>query len=327
MPSRVGRLRNANLTPAYRRGLRAASQWLFDLTVLLGYKLRRHSSPSVIDRALERCIDHAYQSGEKLYFVRLGLIGVQRAWHLSGPLLRGSWAAIRGWRVLQPVRSRVPMSKTILKALLITLLATGHSQSGFVREGYWGAMLATWLAFEALLRPGETEALRVEDLCFPSAMPGEDSEEALVITIRKPKTRRLWQTQFALVRCPELVKWLRWWVEEAPSTRLLFRLGRRRWSRLFGEGLARLLLHDRGFTLGSLRSGGATWHFKTFENLARLQYLGRWARADTLRYYLHEALTVAQSSVESKQLVELALQSVHLLSNPPPRPVRALVRA
>ena len=103
---------------------------------------------------LERCIDVAYQRGEKLYFVRLGLIGLQRAFHLSGPLLRGSWAAIRGWRVLQPVRSRVPMSKSILKALLVVLLATGKSFTGRAREGYWAAMLATWVSFEGLLRPG-----------------------------------------------------------------------------------------------------------------------------------------------------------------------------
>ena len=207
MPSRSGRLRNANLTPEYRRGLRTAAFWLFDLARSLGARLTKTTPAPEVDRVLERCIDVAYQRGEKLYFVRLGLIGLQRVFHLSGPLLRGSWAAIRGWRVLQPVRSRVPMSKAILKALLVTLLATGHSLSGRGREHYWASMLATWLSFEGLLRPGETSVLRVSDLCFPDGVAGEDSQQGLVITIKKPKTRRLWQTQFVLVKCPELIAW------------------------------------------------------------------------------------------------------------------------
>ena len=46
-------------------------------------------------------------------------------------------------------------------------------------------MLATWLSFEASLRPGETEALTVGDLCFL-----ENSELAegvsLVVGIKRP---------------------------------------------------------------------------------------------------------------------------------------------
>lgn len=330
MPSRGGRLRNANLTPAYRRGLRTAAFWLYNLACSLGARLTRDTPAPQVDRVLERCIDVAYQRGEKLYFVRLGLIGLQRAFHLSGPLLRGSWAAIRGWRVLQPVRSRVPMSKSILKALLVVLLATGKSFTGRAREGYWAAMLATWISFEGLLRPGETSVLRVSDLCFPDGVAGVDSQEGLVVTIRKPKTRRLWQTQFVLIKCPELIAWLLWWCEGVPRDRLLFRMGRRQWYRLFKLGLERLLLQDRGFTLGSLRSGGATWHFRTYENLSTLQYLGRWARADTLRYYLHEALTVrveAESRPEAKRHLEFALEHVSVLDKPPRLSLRALLQA
>ena len=330
MPSRSGRLRNANLTPEYRRGLRTAAFWLFDLARSLGARLTKTTPAPEVDRVLERCIDVAYQRGEKLYFVRLGLIGLQRVFHLSGPLLRGSWAAIRGWRVLQPVRSRVPMSKAILKALLVTLLASGNSLSGRGREHYWASMLATWLSFEGLLRPGETSVLRVSDLCFPDGVAGEDSQQGLVITIKKPKTRRLWQTQFVLVKCPELIAWLRWWCAGCSRDRLVFRFSRRQWYRIFQHGLERLCLEDRGFTLGSLRSGGATWHFRTYENLSTLQYLGRWARADTLRYYLHEALTVrveAESRPEAKQHLEFALDHVNMLRKPPRLPCRALLVA
>ncbi|CAE7246419.1 unnamed protein product [Symbiodinium sp. CCMP2592] len=270
--------------------------------------LVRDTPPPTIDRVLEKCIDEAYRRGEKLYFVRLGLIGLQRAWHLSGPLLRRSWAAIRGWRVLQPVRSRIPMSRSVLRALLITLLATGNSTEGFARECYWGAMLASWLSFEALLRPGETAALRILDLTFPDGCAEELEAGGLVITIRKPDSA----TDLSLIR------WLRWWT--AGPDGILFRVARRQWSRLFAEGLGRLHLGNRGFTLSSLRFGGATWHFRVYENLPKLQYMGRWSRPDTLKYYLHEAMTIkvdAEAKPESKDAVHLALQHADKLELPP----------
>ena len=272
MPRCAGRLRNANLTPEYRRGLREAARWLLDLAISLGAQLSS-DSPQKVDRWLERCIEYAYDRGEKLYYVRLGLIGLQRAWHLSGPLLRGSWSAIRGWRALQPIRSRIPMSRSIMQGVVLTLLMMGNEENGYLREIMWAAMLSVWLSFEGLLRPGETEQLLVRDLCFPDQHGG--GSEGLVVTIRKPKTRRLWHTQFVLIRDRALISWLRWWTMGVSTNRVLFRVARRRWAKVFGQSLAWLQLDDRGFTLGSLRAGGATWHFKNSREPCTASVLGQ----------------------------------------------------
>ncbi|CAE7273945.1 rluB [Symbiodinium sp. CCMP2592] len=215
-----------------------------------------------VSRELGRAVaDALVRWGEKLYFVRLGLIGLQR-----------------------------------------------YPCPGRVCERY---LLPCW--------PQDL------DLTFPDGCAEELEAGGLVITIRKPKTRRLWQTQFVLVKDLCLIRWLRWWTAGTRHDRILFRVARRQWSRLFAEGLGRLHLGDRGFTLSSLRSGGATWHFRVYENLPKLQYMGRWSRPDTLKYYLHEAMTIkvdAEAKPESKDAVHLALQHVDKLELPPRRQKR-----
>ena len=192
-------------------------------------------------------------------------------------------------------------------------------RTALLREIMWAAMLSVWLSFEGLLRPGETEQLLVRDLCFPDQHGG--GSEGLVVTIRK-----LWHTQFVLIRDRALISWLRWWTTGVSTNRVLFRVSRRRWAKVFGQSLAWLQLDDRGFTLGSLRAGGATWHFKTHENLARLQFLGRWSRAETLRHYLHEALVETQSRPEAKAHLAFVLEHVRFLEAPPPAPLSRLLK-
>ena len=51
------------------------------------------------------------------------------------------------------------MSKSIAQGVVLTLLMMGNEESGYLREICWAAMLAVWLSFEGLLRPGETMQL------------------------------------------------------------------------------------------------------------------------------------------------------------------------
>ncbi|CAE7210929.1 SMYD3 [Symbiodinium sp. CCMP2592] len=170
-------LRHAALSVEYRHNLRESSAWLLNKARELGAKLTRRSSSRTVDRILEATVERCYQEGERLYKVTLGVLGLQRALQISGPLLRGTWAAIRGWRSLQPVKSRVPMSKYVLEGLLVVLTARALREVGRVRERFLAAMLASWICFEALLRPGEADNLLVGDVCLPD--PGLPSDEAV----------------------------------------------------------------------------------------------------------------------------------------------------
>ncbi|CAE7206467.1 unnamed protein product [Symbiodinium sp. CCMP2592] len=71
----------------------------------------------------------------------------------------------------------------------------------------------------------------------------------------------------------KVIRWLKWWCADRGRITL--------WQASALE--ARLTTH----------------HFKTFADLASLQYLGRWVRAETLCHYLHEAMAVHTASQAS----------------------------
>ena len=315
------RLRDAALTAEYRRGLRQAAGWILEVAARLGKPVSRRSSSRKLDAALEAAVDWSFQNGEKLYRATLGVLGVQRLFQVSGPLLRQTWGSIRAWRTLQPVQSRVPVTYTVLTALLVVLMSRSVRESGRGREQWLCSMLASWLCFEALLRPGEAHELRVEDILLPDVSVGLQGDEGMVISIRRPKTRRVWRSQFVLVKDEMLIRWTAWWIKDARPHRRLFRVGRRVWAQQVAEGFRGLALEDRGYTLSSFRGGGATNLFRRTMNLAQLQYHGRWARQERLKAYLQEAFSVqvaASASSMARERIALVNQEWPLLSCPPP---------
>ncbi|CAE7210922.1 unnamed protein product [Symbiodinium sp. CCMP2592] len=127
--------------------------------------------------------------------------------------------------------------------------------------------------------------------CYSRCTTSQKSCE-LVLSIRAPKARRVWRNQCVIVKNWALISWLVWWMEGKPSKEKLFRVARRDWAKLFAKGLELLRVHDLGYTLGSLRGGGATHLFRVTENLALLQFAGRWARQETVKSYLQEGLAL-----------------------------------
>ena len=178
-----------------------------------------------------------------------------------------------------------------------------------------------------MMRPGEIDALQVKDLHFPEA-PELAEGVGLVISIKQAKTRRVWAQQFVIVEDESLIRWLQWWVQGRRPRDRVMRVARRRWSQLVGEALKLLLLTECGFTLGSLRGGGACHHFKTKQNLGLLQFAGRWRRPETLKHYLQEALGVhalAKAPAKATEVMRSTFELVELLNHPPPRALNQLL--
>ena len=261
--SMAPRLRDAVLGKEYRRRLRDAAIDLVNRAGRCGGRLSRKSSVRQIDRWLEKAVEDAHGGEEKLYYVTLGVLGVQKFWRISGTALPGTWAALKAWRHLTPSRSRMPMTFYTLQAFLVVCLAKGNQAKG--RERYllwWSVMLGSWLAFTALLRPGEIYKLRVEDITLPvEGAEGVDSP-GMVVVIRRPKTRRVYKTQFVLVKHESVIRWMRWWRAAHRPGKRLFPWERHQWATTFKAGLSALGLESIGFTPASMRAGGATHLFR-----------------------------------------------------------------
>ena len=321
------RLSQAALSSDYRRNLREAGQYLLQLVHGLGGSFTERSSPAYVDRLLEKAICHAYDSGEKRYWVVLGVLGIQRTLRIAGPLLKNSWTLLRGWRRLEPIKPRVPLPYHVLRGLLIFCLTRGLQFQGHLRAEWWSTFIGIWLGFCALLRPGEVDALRINDLLFPVDDEVKQGA-ALVVNIRNPKTRRVWHHQFALAEEKDLIRWLQWWCKDRPRHHRVLRVGRRRWAVLFKLALEEMQLGACGFTLGSLRGGGATHHFRVHQNVGQLQYAGRWARAETLRHYLQTALSIqvmSQAPQGSRKILQSLNEHADYLHSPPPIDLQELL--
>ena len=325
----TGRLQNAGLTPAYRRNLRDAALWLLSLCARLGLRITPRSSVRDIDHALARAIETAYEEGEKLYWVSLGVLGLQRRLKVSGPFLRATWASIRGWRTLMPSRSRAPITHVALEALLLMCLSRGQHAHGWDRHLWWACMLASWLAFCGLMRPNEVVSLRKKDLAFPDAIALGEESLGLVVIVKQPKTKRTYRTQMVLVKEARVVKWMYWWVRDLSANQLVFPMTGRVWGSRMRTALFDLSLESCGYTPASFRAGGATHHYRVFQNIPQLQFQGRWKSSESLKHYIHEAMSVhiaQQASDEGRSKLECSRSFVHFLSRPPARSAQSLLR-
>lgn len=134
------RLRSVGLTAAYRRNLRDAGHDLVERLFSNGHVVTRRTPVPILDKWLEEAVQQAYEHGEKLYWVTLGILGIQRGYRIAGTLLKGTWQAVRGWRSLKPIRSRVPTSAFCLENIVLYSLKLGWEEEGETRRNFWGCL-------------------------------------------------------------------------------------------------------------------------------------------------------------------------------------------
>ena len=219
------------------------------------------------------------------------------------------------------------MTEGILHAVFLVALGLGMKAHGEERALWLGAAVVWRIGFGSLLRPGEMARLAREDVNLPGDML--EASTLAVLVIHSPKNRRHFgRRQFTVSEDAGELAWLIWWCQ-AMGRGGIFPGNLVKLRSLFKVVLKVLGVEDLGFTLASLRTGGATRHFRRHQNIGRLQYLGRWKNASTLQHYLQEAMAMhveARLSDPSREMIAYLLkEQAHVLSCPPPLPAQTLL--
>ena len=271
----------------------------------------------IIDDVLIDWIQHEFDAKKTLYDTTCGVLAIQRRYKLQYRL-PGAWSAIRTWRQARPSKRRRPLSPFMWKCIVLGLLA----RAGLPGANAWlwvGTAVLVLVGFSGLARPGELDGLLISHV----GLPGDErigGGTMAVLLIMSPKNRaHMGETQFIAIESKAVIRWLEWWIDGRKQHEHVFPRYADA-SRCFKEVVAELGLEEIGFTLGSLRTGGATAHFRQFRNIAALQYLGRWANPSTLAFYpqetMAEHLTTQIPHVARNRLANLA-QYFPLLHQPP----------
>ena len=263
------------------------------------------------DAFLRNFVRHGYQQGYPRNEVVESVLAVQKEFGQRTRLTR-TWELISDWRNLQPSKLRVPLPEKCMLAVFVYSVCLSCSCSGWQRV-LWMSAAITWLmGFNALLRPVEMWRLRVRCVYLHSG--GGQA----VLAIESPKNRKhLGAWQFTIIESSSVSAWLGWLIAELPPDARVFPGSQALLAKMFRQACAALSLD---FTLGCIRPGGATERFIRDQNVAKLQFEGRWRSAYSLHHYLQVAMAKLvmnrlKSSVASR--IELFSSYAAIAAQPP----------
>ena len=314
-------LQEALYSSAYRNRLRDAYADLISYASLHDRPSPAHlgKQPGALTRLLVDYVQDLYESGGTLQQATHAVLSVQKAHTRCRHKLSTVWDSIASWRMVRPSRPRLPITQGMMQGIVAMVWAAAAAPgcAAPLRHRIAGVLL--WLGFECLLRPGEILGLKAGDISIGTRLLM--THKVSIITIQNPKNRRyMGRKPFVLCTDHMLVDWLAWTLTSLSPDTLIMEGGRSALVQIFNQALTALDMQDLGITLASLRTGGATQHFIQYENIGKLQYLGRWRNAQTLEHYLQEAMAAHVDlalSQRSRARTEAARQIFLSLKGPP----------
>ncbi len=276
-----------------------------------------------VNRVLVAYVQNVYDKGGAEWLGRYAILGIQDLNRDLRSKLRKAWDSMFAWHRLEGTKSRLPFRREVVQALCyFSILAALELDPGASVEWLlFGVILRT--GFAALLRPQEIAGLATSHIKLPSGPEGRIFRSLTfgVIAIEEPKNKAVAaRQQVRLVRDPSAVEWLRWACSFLPPGSRLWPFSRERLARCLKTSLRFFDLQDVGYTLGSLRAGGATHLLEAGYPVDMIKFAGGWAAERTLAHYLQEAesaATLLSLSPAAVLRLETALSSLGFLERPP----------
>ena len=266
----------------YNEGRMVFEQWLKESRDSISFEQIGQLSIIGVNELLTAYVEHAFESDETYGKVVDGMMSILIAFWWFRGLLGPVWRLMHAWRLRLPVEVRRPLPPVMLKALIMIGLA--FNQARFV--------VLVWLAYNALLRPGEVVALLRSDLIFDVDIDTAGSLPAsVIVVIQKPKTRKRGpRKQHVLVNDPWLIAWLRLLFFDLPPCARLWLGTQATFARRMQRMLQMLFVPPHLFTPSSLRSGGASYEYLRGTPIPNIKFRGRWSAERSLEHYIQECL-------------------------------------
>lgn len=176
--------------------------------------------------------------------------------------------AARGWDRLQPSKSPPPLSKDIVAAIAYRIYRSGQRSVAF----------AIAVGFLGFFRAAKLVNMRCDDVCFAGdpRLSGLQNPSRAGVVIKNAKTG---PDQFVSLPKNALVDKLHGWLHarsDLDSRKGLFHLSYGQLDRTFREALGELGLGKIGYSLHSLRHGGATHEWLSGASVLYIMERGRW---------------------------------------------------
>lgn len=279
---------------SYSSAVRSFATWLSN------HRPGLYTIPS-LDAALAEygtvLFDDNPRRGERQNFINT-ICGIEFFVPCTRRLLQESRLAAKGWDKLVPSRSPPPLPPSVVYAI-----------SGFYsRRGNKLLAVAFHLAFNGYLRSLELLNIRVGDIALPGDARLDRSSSAVNggCVVRDAKTG---SNQFVPLDDMLLLKRLRILMNDSDlgSNELLFPYSYAALSLFLSDALEHLRLGHIGYTLHSLRHGGATRDFLEKVDVADIMVKGRWLSDSSCRRYLNAGkglLLTVQFSDEAKRRIK-----------------------
>jgi hypothetical protein len=214
--------------------------------------------------------------------------------------LQGAWDLAFTWTRAEPVCHHTAMPWQILLAMISLSLSYGWVNVA-------GALALSW---GSLLRAGELLAAKRRDLLLPRDV--EFSTSTVLLAIKEPKPRGTGaKHQAAKLDVPDLIEVVDFAYKDLSENDSLWPFSGQTLRTRFRHLLAALKLPTtqvgnlRPLDLGSLRSGGATWHLQVSEDAEYTRRKGRWLSFKVMEIYVQESLALVylkRISEQSKQI-------------------------
>ena len=291
-----------------KKMLAAFSEWLVSTGITFEDLMDpQHFDIEFLNLALEKYGRALYTAGRPYghYAETINAVSAQRP--AVRRMLQGAWDLAYTWLREEPPTHHLAMPWQVLLSLLVTASLWGWYRVAGTLAISWGG----------LTRIGEVLAAERRHLILPADVGWTD--RFILLQIQEPKTRfKAARHQVARVDQPQLVAFIGLVFGRLHQDQKLWPMSPQTLRLRFQKLLGALKLDkipkniSKGFDLGSLRAGGASWLLLTSEDSELVRRRGRWINHKVMEIYIQEAASIQFLPNLDSNIRSLVLQGAEL---------------